>query len=205
MGVAFLASLTSFKQPYSKHLRFFSLLLALTFVVEFVAVIGRRLEWISSNIILYNTFMLIEFTAYMWYFHQVIRNPKVKRRLRFLLVAFPIFWVWSTLAVFGISIWNSYVSTAGSLITVIMAAYYYYELFTASELVRLNRSAEFWIATGLIIFYACQLPYVGMLNYLTVNHRPLARQLLAVLQIGVCIMYSIFIYAYLCKINIAKS
>jgi hypothetical protein len=205
MGVAFLASLTSFKQPYSKHLRFFSLVLALTFVVEFVAVFGRRWGWISSNIILYNTFMLIEFTAYIWYFHQVIRNPKVKRRLRFLLVALPIFWTWSTLAVFGIGIWNSYVSTAGSLITVIMAAYYYYELFTASELVRLNRSAEFWIATGLIVFYACHLPYLGMLNYLTVNHMPLARQLLTILQIGVCIMYSIFIYAYLCKINIAKS
>lgn len=205
VGVAFIASLTSFKQPYSKHLRFFSTLLAITFIVEFFAIFGIRLQWISSNLILYNCFMLVEFTAYIWYFHQVFRNPKAKKRVRFLLIAFPLFWVWAILGVFGIGQWNSYVSTVGSLITVIMAAYYYYELFTANELVRLNRSTEFWIATGLIIFYTCQLPYLGMLNYLIIHHRPLAVRLLTVLQIGVCLMYSIFIYAYLCKINTAKS
>ncbi len=107
--------------------------------------------------------------------------------------------------IFGITKWNSYVVIAGSFFIICFSAAYYYQVFTQDELARLDNSPEFWIATGLIIFYACNLPYMGMLNFLVKNYLGLAIKFLSILKILNVIMYSIFIYAFLCRIIIKKS
>ena len=106
---------------------------------------------------------------------------------------------------FGISSWNSYVYIVESLFTVCLAAAFYYQLFTAPTLIRLTTSPEFWIATGLIIFYTCNLPYLGMLNFITKDYLSLAKSLLMLLQILNIIMYSLFTLAFLCTKTITIS
>ena len=111
----------------------------------------------------------------------------------------------SRIFLMGIWKWDSHFLVIGSLATVLLSANYYYELFTADELVKLSTSFEFWIATALIIFYACNLPYLGILQLLTKNLTPLATRLIQSLQIFNILFYSMITYAYLCRIRIAKS
>jgi hypothetical protein len=159
----------------------------------------------QSNVPLYNLFMLVEFWVYGYYYKCIIEPGRLKRLIRFYLWLFPVFWVVVVFFLFGLAKWNSYVAVGGSFFTICFSGGYYYQLFTQEELVRLDITPEFWIATGLIIFYACNLPYTGMLNFLVKNYLDLARNLLTVLDILNLVMYSLFIYAFLCRMIIKKS
>jgi len=205
MGIAFLVSLISFRLNFPLHLRVFSLLLGCDFLVEFSCNFLVRPFHFKSNVPLYNVFMLVEFWTYAWFFRTILQNRLLKKLIGYYLVLLPIFWIVVVFFVFGIGHWNSYLSITGSLFTVCMAAAFYYQLFTAPDLIRLTVSAEFWIATALIIFYACNLPYLGMLNFITGEYLSLARNLLMVLQVLNIVMYSLFTLAFLCRIRTMKS
>jgi hypothetical protein len=121
-----------------------------------------------------------------------------------LLWLFPIFWFVTVFFIFGFTTWNSYVIIVGATITVLLVLAYLYQLLQSEEVVVLKYSTEFWIAFGMLIFYTCQIPYFGVLNFLVKNYQPLTTSLLSVLQIVDSIMYLLFAYAFLCRINIKK-
>ena len=201
MGIAFLASLNSFRLDFPPHLKVFSLLLGCDFLVELSCNYLVRPFHFHSNVPLYNVFMLVEFWTYAWFFRTILDSPVLKKLIGYYLVLLPIYWTIVVFFVFGIGHWNSYLSIFGSLFTVCMAVAFYYQLFSASHLIRLTASPEFWIATAIIIFYACNLPYLGMLNFITIKYRPLAQELLLVLQFLNIIMYSLFTIGFLCRIR----
>lgn len=203
IGLSFLFSLISFRLNFPLHLKVFALFLGLTFIVEFRAT--WLMEHHRSNVPLYNIFMLVESCFYAWFFRRIIQSTPVRKIINCFLLAFPLFWALVVFWAFGIHKWNSYVAVAESFFIICFSVSYYYQLFTQADLVRLDSNPEFWIATGLIIFYACNLPYMGMLNFLVKNYLLLARQLLAVLAILNIVMYSIFIYAFICRITTKKS
>lgn len=205
IGVAFTTSLLSFKLDYPIHLRLFSLLIGVTFIVEFSAYFIVRWFHLRTNLPLYNIFMLVEFTTYAIYYCIIIRSSIHKKIILSFVILYPLFWLISVFLIFGLSNWNSYIIITGSLFTIYTSVAYYHQLITEVELVKLRYNPEFWIATGLIVFYTCNLPYVGMLNYLIKNHLAIARQLLVLLQILVILMYSIFTYAFLCQMIMKKS
>lgn len=201
IGLCFLVSLTSFRKGYPTHLRFFSILLGITFLVEFFCVFLFKMLGFTTNHPVYNTFMLFEFSAYGVYYLYILTIAWARTLIWVFLVAFPILWFYSVFFVFGIDKWNSYITIAGGLFTVTVSAAYYYQLFTQQTLLKLHRHPEFWIATGMIVFYACILSYLGILNYLILNFKGLASDLLVAVQVLVSVMYLLFIYAYICQIS----
>jgi hypothetical protein len=83
---------------------------------------------------------------------------------------------------------------------------YYHQLIIAREIQSLRRLPEFWIATGMLIFYLGALPYFGMLNFLIKYNVEVARSLLKVLKVLDTLMYVLFSYGFLCRIiNTKKS
>ena len=201
IGIGFLVSLVSFRRRFPMHLRFFSILLGVTFAVEFFCVFLFKEFGMKTNHPVYNIFMLFEFSAYGIYYLYILTIPWARALIKGFLVAFPIFWFYSVFFVFGLDKWNSHIIVTGSLFTLAISATYYYQLFTHPTLVKLHWHPEFWIATGMILFYACILSYVGVLNYLIANYTELATELLVVLQVLVSVMYLIFLYAYVCQIR----
>lgn len=198
--IAFFASLVSFRLAYPMHLKFFSILLGLNVVNETIS------WWLPKlNHATYDIFMCAEFMMYGLYYYFIIINPHIKKVIKVYLFILPCFWAFSFFVVFGLKGWNSYIEIMGSVMTVFFSAYFYYQLFTREELVNLSTSAEFWIATGLIIFYSCGQVYFGMLNHISNYYRVLAGNLLYGFQILNGLMYSLFIYAFLCRIRTMKS
>jgi hypothetical protein len=204
IGIAFLTSLTIWRPGAPAHLRFFSVLLGLDFCVECAAV--GMMEARHNNSWLYNSFMLVEFWAYGYYYYQITIFPWMRRIIRWFLWGFPVFWVWAVFWQFGdLNQWNSYVVIAGSFFTICFSCVYNYQLFTRPDLIRLGRRPEFWIAAGLILFYACNLPFIGMLNFLVSYDKLLAKRFMTILDVLNICMYSFFIYAYLCRIITKRS
>lgn len=207
LGLSFLTSLVSFKLNYPIHLKIFSILLGITLINEIIANYFLTALHLRSNHPVYNVFMLIEFWVFAFYYSFILKSRFQKIINRLFLILFPVFWYITTFHLFnGLNHWNSYLILAGFSFTVFWSVAYCYQLFTSAQLIRFRRHSEFWIAIGLIIFYSCNLPYLGMYNFLSNNFPELAEQLKKVLQPTNCIMYFLFIYAYLCRTtNIMKS
>ncbi|HEY4063717.1 MAG TPA: hypothetical protein VGM30_17535 [Puia sp.] len=205
---AFLSSLIRFRLDLPFHLRLFSCLLGVTFVVELLAGILFRPHHIS-NTPLYNAFAGPEFWVYGFYYYQLIRVRLLRKIIFLFLIIFPIFWFVTVFFLFGFTIWNSYVLITGSFFSVLFAIMYYYQLIIAKDIQSLRNLPEFWIATGMLVFYLGALPYFGTLNFLLDYykiHRGVSRSLLNVLKIVNTLMYGLFAYGFLCRIiNTRKS
>ena len=202
IAVAFLASLTVWRPGGPVHLRLFSVLLGLDLCTECVAVWMMMSH--QKNSWLYNSFMLVEYWSYAYFFYRIIEFPRMKKIIQVYLVSFPVFWVFVVCLV-TFHRWNSYVFNVGSFCTICFASVYYYQLFTRPDLVRLQRQPEYWIATGLILFYSCVLPLLGMLNFLVINFPMIGKLFVPVLDILNIILYSFITYAYLCRITAKRS
>jgi len=200
-----ISSLVSFRLDYPYHLKFFSLLLGVTALNEVGAWFLPSVLHQSNNHIWYNIFMAIEFMMYGIYYYLAVSNKKVKNIIKWYLILFPLFWFIFVFLVFGFRIWNSYVAITGGFAVICFSVYYYYQLFTAPDLVKLGSSTEFWIATALIIFYSGNLPYIGTLNFLMKNYYALAQKVILAFQILYILTYCLFTYAFLCRISTTRS
>lgn len=189
---------------HAVHLKIIAVLLVLDLGNELLASFGytflKQNFGIKNNLVIYNSFVLFQFMAYAWYFCIVIRLKWFKKFCAAFMLLFPLLWIISVLYVFGIYNWNSYIHVAGSAFTIIACAIFFYQLYTQDELVSLPTHTEFWIAVALFIFYTCNLPYTGMLNYLINNALDVAETLAFVLRLLNIVMYCILIYAFVCRL-----
>jgi hypothetical protein len=144
----------------------------------------------------YNLAMLIEFWGYGLYYAYALRYHIVRKLIWQYLFAFPAAWVLLVCILSGINTWNSYVSVIGSIAMIAFAVMMYYQLFTTNPPVKLVTNFDFWVATGLIIFYVCNFTYLGMLNFLSDAYRDLAHRILTGLQISNIVFYCIMAYAF---------
>lgn len=158
----------------------------------------------KDNVPWYNCFMGIELWIYVYYYSFILQNKRLLAFIRIFLWVFPVFWFVVVFIVFGLYKWNSYVAVMECIMTVFLSLCFYYQLLTAKKLAVLKTCPEFWIATGLVICYSCNLPFIGMFQFLTQNFRVLTTKLVGMIQILNILMYSMFTYAFLCRINTRK-
>lgn len=201
--IAFLSSLRVYRLD-SLHYKVIAIIMAADLVVE----IWANLLWPVfhlHNLPVYNFALLMEFWLYAYYFSLIIQYKRLQQIIRIYLYVLPVLWILLVVFLLGIDKWNSHFLIIGSLFTIFLSGVYYYQLFTADELVRLSTSFEFWIATALIFYFGCTLPFLGMLQLLTKVITLEAQRMLNPLQIFNIIFYSIVTYAFLCTTPIKKS
>jgi hypothetical protein len=206
--IAFACSLINFRL-HAVHLKIFSVLLGIDLLNELLASFGmsylRAWYGLKSNLPIYNSFILVEFMMYAMFFFYIVEIKWFRKFIITFMMLFPLLWLISVFYIFGISGWNSYIQVAGSTFTILASIVFLYQLYTQEELVSLSRNTEFWISVSLLVFYICNLPYTGMLNYLIKNYEPLAVEFAHILTLLNIVMYSIIIYAFLCRIKTTKS
>ena len=201
--IVFLVSLTSFSRGWPKHLRIFSALLGCTLLVELNSLF-RIVTSAWSTFVLYNAFIFIEFMCYAAYYLCVLRLRRVRALIKGFFIGYPIIWG-ASIAATGIYRFNSYPFLVGSLFTVILSIAYYYQLITASDDIRLRTHPEFWIATGLILFYASYLPAYSTSEVLFKISTEVLNDLFLMAQSVSLIMYATFLMAFLCKLTTPRS
>lgn len=199
-----MSSLISFRLDFPFHLKLFSFLLGCVLVTELSVLLISKLFHAETNVPLYNVSMGIQYLLYGLFFRYVLNGKKYRLFIDAYLISFLLVWFLSTVFMFGLYSWNSYVAATGSLFCIFFSIAYFYQIFAVIEPVRFNTKSELWIAVGIFIFYSINLPYVGMLNFLSNTHRGFANKMLVVLQISNILMYSLFTYAYLCRMSIRK-
>ena len=199
LGLCSIAGVISI-QKLTKQLKVIALLCFYTFILEFSVVFFKKEISYEGNVLpQYNFFVFLEFMFYAYFFKKIIKNRHVSKVINCFLLIFPLLWYMFTFYCFNILEWNSYSFVLGGTFVIFFALIYCYELLTRDETTLLLTEAEFWIAIGLIIFYTCEVPYMGMYRYLSVHYMQLAVKLKNLNLVTNIIMYSLFAYAFICS------
>jgi hypothetical protein len=202
LNMCFGCSLISFKLHFPFHLRLFSILIGLAVATEFAVPIWLHNFHHSTNYPVYDIYMLLEYGLYAFYFKMIIQKRWMRQVIFCFIAVLPIVWVITTFFIAGFTAkWNVYMVLFGDSFAVAMCIGYFYEAFISDRLIDFKTSPEFWIAVGILFYSCCEIPVSGMLNYLEANYQPTAMVVLSALQILNILMYSIFIYAYLCPLK----
>lgn len=207
LGILTMAALTaivSLKRGLSFPIRIIALVVLYTGMVEWSVFFKAEFMLDKTNVQMYNFFHLVQYLAFAYYFQHIIHSSNIQKVIQVFLYLYPVFWYTMVFFVFNLNEWNSYVFMVGGVFTILWAVVYCYQLLAADEPVMLRYNGEFWIAIGLIFFYVCSVPYMGMFNFLAKFHDDLASLLKIPLQISNIVMYSLFTYAFICQLTITK-
>lgn len=207
LGILTMAALTaivSLKRGLSFPIRIIALVVLYTGMVEWSVFFKAEFMLDKTNVQMYNFFHLVQYLAFAYYFQHIIHSSNIIKVIQVFLYLYPVFWYTMVFFVFNLNEWNSYVFMVGGVFTILWAVVYCYQLLAADEPVMLRYNGEFWIAIGLIFFYVCSVPYMGMYRFLTAYYINLATLLHVPLQISNIVMYSLFTYAFICQLTITK-
>lgn len=194
---------TLVQKKLTEGLTLFPFFLLLTLVVE---IVGWQLsEKALNNADLYNFFSVAAFTYYMYLLMEVVYSRKAKKAILTVMAIYAVISLCNILFIQKINSFHTMTYSLGCLLIVVISMYYFYEILQAPRSIDLKKEPAFWIAAGLLFFYICTLPVLGVLNYLFSIPGAIARSLEQIIAILNVLLYSLFTIAFICRISFRKS
>ena len=153
-------------------------------------------KWFNMvNYSVYNTYMLVQLTFYLWFIRLLIKSKSKKK----LLAVFIFIYVLTHLIddIFIHSFFyegSTYGYTVGVVFVIISICLYLIEQFNSENVLTITSSKYFWFLTGILIFNATYLPFkIAVKYFLFGDVKPLS---LANFVLCV-ILYSCFLVGFL--------
>lgn len=218
IAVSLLASLTVFYRlkPSDAYLKWFPPFLLVTLAAESAGLyltylrlkapdLEQYMLYSTINTLLYNLFSTLEFCFYFWIISLVISNMRVKRTVRITNIVYAVIALINIFFFQGAKTKTSYASfhtitySVGCLLIVAFCIYYFLELFRLPKSIQLKNNPAFWICSGLLFFYCCGFPLLGLTNVLQDISPMLVKRLVEILNILNIFLYSLFTIAFLCR------
>jgi hypothetical protein len=200
--ICFLASLALFFQAsLPRYLKAFPFFLLLTIIIEIAGILLVKKKVDSTP--MYIVFTTFEFIFYLYILRSIIYNVKVKKVILWLMAIYPVL-VLINRTFFQTNTFHTNTYSLGCLLIVGACIFYFYEIFQTTHSVNLMKEPAFWICSGLLFFYTCSFPLVGLWNHLHGLPRIILLNLNAVLQFLNILLYSLFSIAFLCRIRFRR-
>jgi hypothetical protein len=200
--ISFLVSFPLFRQTQTPfYLKLFSPFLGLTLLVDGYGLYLRSKG--INNYTMYSLFTALEFVFYLFVLSCIIRNLRVRLLVRYILV-FNIFF--SLISMFYIQKdrFNSISYSLSCLLIVFFCIYYFFEIFRYPQFVNLKNEPSFWICSGLLFYYCCSFPLLGLTTLLETIPRVLVDNIFILLNAMNILLYTLFVIAFLCRIKTQK-
>lgn len=186
--------LTLLKNRNARYLRVFPFFLLLALCTELWAFhLGQKN---IPNIAFYNFFSVVAFVFYMYVLQYVIFSIKAKRIILMIMIGYAILSLSNILFIQKINTFHTITYSLGCFILIVISIYYFYELFQVPRSIDLKREPAFWIVSGLLFFYCCTLPILGIMNYMP---DAIAFNLEPIIMLLNILLYSLFTIAFLCR------
>lgn len=147
---------------------------------------------------------LIELLTFIVFFHSAIKNNKSKK---ILILASSIFFIYFLFELFLNPEFPANVSdntqsrvyTLEAIILLGGCGFYFIEVFKDFPFSNIKTEPSFWVATGLLFFLSCTLPYSLIENYLRKAQYQLMLNFYSVFYLFYILLFSLIIKAYLCQ------
>lgn len=196
--ICFLASLTVYFIPNTKfYLKTFPIFLLIRMIWDGIGTYMGRHN--IGNSLIYNTYMVWDFSYYLFILRLIIQNRQVKEVIFHLLWIFPVFSFFNMFFVQGLDNFNTLTYSTGCLLIVAACGFYFYELFHLAYAVNLLREPAFWICSGLLFFYCCSFPLLGLINYLYSASSIIIKDLGIILTLINILLNFLFVTGFLCR------
>jgi hypothetical protein len=203
IAFALLVSFSIYIQPgkFPLYLKFFPPFLTITLVIE----IRSFYMWNSGmqTYRLYNFFTLFEFCFYLFIISRIVNSFRVKKIITYTIIAYLILTM-INISFFQKGTFHSITYSLGCLLIVTAAVYYFFELFQYPKSIRLTNEPSFWICSGLLFYYCCSFPFLGLASSLGSMPKILLNNVQTILNVINVLLYTLFTIAFLCRIKIRK-
>lgn len=163
--VAIVGTMTYFKYRHN-NLRYFLLYLWGIVVLELLGnIMQGHLD--SSNLWLYNLFIILEFPLLVLWYRSFIASARVRRVLLYLVSLFLVLAVINTLVIQSIwEVFQSFNFIAGAISLIVAIILYFNEVLHTERILVIQRGLLFWVSVGFLFFYASVIPIMIIGNVL---------------------------------------
>jgi hypothetical protein len=191
-----------FQHGVPLYLKLLPLFLLITLGVEFAGFWMFR--HYGSNMALYNFYLVFNFCFFLFVLRAIISDPFFKKLGLIVILTYGALAVFNLFYFQKLHTWNSITYSLGSLLIVAFCIYYFLELFRKPKSTKLTTEPAFWIVSGLLFFYCCSFPFLGLNNL--VQHAPevIKRNLSTILTVLNILLYLLFSIAFLCRLRPGK-
>lgn len=197
--LCFLTSVACFQKLRQTALVWFVPLLALTLVVEWGSLF-RYFQIHGSNHWIFNILTTIEFSFYFYLFQQALRKIMIKRISFTTALFFPVAVLSNCFFLQGFNHFHTNTYIVGSLLIILFACSYFYQLLQTPKQMKLFALPFFWIATGLFFFYAGQFVIMAIFPHLVYAKDKAFTEIFHAIVYNLNIfLYCCFIIAFLCQ------
>lgn len=197
--LCFLTSIFCFRKLKQSVLVWFIPLLGIVLVVEWGSVF-RNFQINGSNHWIFNILTTIEFVFYFCLFYHAPNQLKAKTAAFFTAVFFPVVVIANCIFFQGFNQFHTNTYVLGSLLIVLFACLYFRQLLQTPAEINLFRIPFFWIATGLLFFYAGQVVVMAIFPHLAyAKDETFTEIFFTVVHNLNVLLYCCFIVAFLCQ------
>lgn len=158
------------------------------------------------NVVCYLDYLLtvFELVTFIVFFQSEINNKKSKKILLYTTFLYCIYFLLELFfdLEFPGSISDntqSRVYTVEAIVLLSGCGFYFIDLFKNIPFNSIKKEPSFWVATGLLFFLACTLPYSLIENYLRKNYYDLMLNFYSIFYIFYILLFCMIIKAYLCQ------
>lgn len=204
-GVSAAVSLISFYYDYPLNLKLLSILWMLLFLIDVFGNMLGRMH--MQNYWLYNIFSWIWYPSLAYLYSRKLKSQLIGNIILLFLMVFPLIIIVDSIFIEGIINLQSFIIVFGGAFVVFMAAAYFRQLYLSEENQNITGDAWFWFSFGFIVYFAGgSVPFLGMLNYLTIHDQQFAADYYYYIYLSFTILLHLLILTgFLCRTNYQKS
>ncbi len=172
-------------------------LVCVTWLVEAIGYGLLRTK--QSNFWLYQALTPIEYGLLAGFFYSTLSSKIVRQAIQISIIVVVISALVYAYNV-GVHLPNSYTFMLAAALLVVWASLYFYELYHRQETYQLSQLPEFWIAAGVLVFYAGTFFQMGLFTYLVRSgNKTLADRLYFINHFLNVFLYSLYAIGFLCR------
>ena len=193
---------------YSGKMRYVSYYIAAAFLIDCASIYSHFGFSASNNHdaaddLLSSIFSIVEITFLYLFLYNNINgyNKRSAMKLIYSIFALFIFYLCVTKRMYILKMPNQ-VYALESICLVVASLFYFHGLFTTSKLFVLKKHPSFWVVTGILLYHGCCVPIYLLINFVN-HHLPLYVNFIPAFNyLLYCILFILFMKAYLCRKNI---
>ncbi len=197
----FLSTLTGLYhyRRFPLYLKAFAILLVITTIIEIIG------HFTKNNLWMFNLFGVVEFSFILLIYRSLFISSKLKKVLLSFSILSTLAYLTNWLFFQGLNTFNNYSFAFSCVLVTTTVLLYYHQLLNDNNPEPLVRVPMFWISTGILLFYSCNIFFMGLLNYIMQVSMNLAIQLYTIIHILNIIMYSLYSIGFICSATSRKS
>lgn len=207
----FIISLSIFlKRPIPLYLKLFPLYFFCLMIIDKVIDYTTD-QGIHNNIIL-NIWSIVEFSFYFFVLKEVIVSKSVKKRISYLISIYAVFAFINLFFFQHNDLFNPINFMIGTVISVVLCIYYYFELFRKTEAQSLSWLPSFWVVSAILFNVVLIFPIFALISFMDqlskANRKTsmiIFNNIVAIFNIISVLTYILYSIGFLCRIRTSKS